>query len=137
MNGNDFVKLMLESPLYVLMGNTMLITLSGRKTGRKISLPVNYYQDLDALWVLTSRSRTWWRNLRHRAKVHVRLHGKNMVGIAEAILDETVVASQIGEYVRHLPISGRTLGVRIQNGVANCEDTTRLAKERLVVKICL
>ena len=64
MNGNDFVKLMLESPLQVLMGNTMLITLSGRKTGRKISLPVNYYQDLDALWVLTSRSRTWWRSAR-------------------------------------------------------------------------
>jgi len=137
MNGNDFVKLLLESPLHVLMGNTMLITLTGRKTGRKITLPVSYYRDLDALWVVTSRSRMWWRNLRQGAQVHLRLDGKDVEGFAEAVLDEKAVAAQIEQYVRHLPMSARSLGVRFHDGVLSAEDTARLAKDRLFVKICI
>ncbi len=137
MNGNDFVKLVLQSPLHVFMGNTMLITVTGRKTGREITLPVNYYRDLDALWVLTSRSRTWWRNLQHGAQVSLHLNGRDLDGFAETVLDEKAVAARIGEYVCHLPMSAKPLGVRIQNGVANCEDMTHLARERLFVKICL
>ena len=66
MNGNDFVKIMLKSPLHGLMGNTMIITVTGRKTGRKIAVPVNYYRDNDALWIITKRSRNWWRNVKRR-----------------------------------------------------------------------
>jgi hypothetical protein len=34
-------------------------------------------------------------------------------------------------------MSAKPLGVRLQNGLANNEDTARLAKERLFVKIQL
>jgi len=136
-NGNDFVKLILESPLHDLMGNTMLITVTGRKTGRKITVPVNYYRDMDELWVMTSRSRKWWQNLRQGANVHLLLHGKNMDGFAQVILDDMLVTAQIADYVKHIPMSAKVLGVRIQDGVANCEDTARVAKQRLFLKICL
>ena len=137
MNGNDFVKFMLKSPLQVFMGNTMLITVTGWKTGRKIAVPVNYYREADALWVITTRSRNWWRNVKDGAEVDLHLHGKEQKGFAEAILDESVVAAHVGDYIRHLPISAGALGVRIENGVPNAEDFARLAKERLFIKIQL
>ena len=137
MNANDFVVLALRSPLHVIMGETMLITVTGRRTGRKITLPVNYVQEGDDLWVVTSRDRTWWRNLRGGAPVEVRLHGRDFQGAGEAILDEPGVAAQLAQYVTHLPSSARYFGLRMENGVPNCEDLARLSKERLFVHICL
>ena len=137
MNGNDFVKIMLKSPLRGLMGNTMLITVTGRKTGRKIAVPVNYYRDIDALWIITKRSRNWWRNTRGGAEVDLYLGGKKLKGFAEAVLDESVIAAHIVDYVRYLPMTANALGVHVENGMPNSDDVNRLAKERLFIKICL
>lgn len=63
MTGNDFVKFFLRTPLHVFMGDLMIITVTGRKTGKKYSTPVGFYREHGILWVLTSRNRTWWRNL--------------------------------------------------------------------------
>jgi len=137
MTGNDFVKFFLRTPLYVFMGNTMLITVIGRKTGKKYTTPVGFYRAGDALWIISSRDRTWWRNLQGGAKVEMRLRGKEVAGFAEAILDEEAVAAQVVEYVRHIPMSVRALGVRVENGELNPEDAARLARERLFVKVKL
>lgn len=137
MNGNDFVKIMLKSPLHGLMGKTLLIAFTGRKTGRKFAVPVNYYRELDALWVITKRSRNWWRNMKGGADVDLYLNGKKLKGFAEAILDESAIAAHIVDYVRYLPISAGALGVRLENGAPNSDDLARLAKERLFIKICL
>jgi len=137
MKGNDFVTFFLNSPLHILMGNTMLITVTGRKTGRKYTTPVGYYQNGDELWVVTSRDRTWWRNLCAGAQVDLHLHGRNFTAFAEPILDEKAVASQIGNYLQHVPMAARPLGIRIGNDGPNAEDAARFARERLFVKVCL
>jgi deazaflavin-dependent oxidoreductase (nitroreductase family) len=137
MNGNDFVKFFLCTPLYVFMGNTMLITVTGRKTGKKYTTPVGFFRNGDSLWVITSRDRTWWRNLKGGAEVELHIRGKDVQAFAEAILDEETVATQIMEYVRQIPMSARALGVRVENGEPHPEDAARLAKERLFVKIRL
>ena len=64
MTGNDFIKFFLRTPLRVLMGNTMLITVTGSKTGRKYSTLVGFYCESGYLWIMTSRDRTWWRNVK-------------------------------------------------------------------------
>jgi deazaflavin-dependent oxidoreductase (nitroreductase family) len=137
MKGNDFVGLMLRSPLHVLMGNTMLITVTGRKTGRPITTPVNYYRDGDSLWIISTRKRTWWRNMRTRHEVVLHLNGKDLPGEADLVLEEKAVARQIGEYVRRLPVSARPLGVRLSNGVVDAQDAARAAKDRLFVEVCI
>jgi deazaflavin-dependent oxidoreductase (nitroreductase family) len=137
MKANDFVVLALKSPLHVFMGPTMLITVTGRKTGRRITVPVNYVQEGDELWVLSLRTRTWWRNLLDGGQVDVRLHGHELRGLGEVILDETAVAARLGRYIRHLPASARYIGVRVENGTPNCDDLGRVSKQRLFVKICL
>jgi hypothetical protein len=42
----------LRSPLHrVLSKSTLLITLSGRKSGKLYTLPVNYVREGDILWI--------------------------------------------------------------------------------------
>ncbi len=135
MKGNDLVAFALRSPLHHLLGDTLLITVTGRKTGRKISLPVNYYRDGESLWILSNRDRTWWRNLLHGGEVMLRLHGHDLCGSGEVIEDEPRVAAGLAEYIRRLPATAHYLNVRVENGVPNCDDLSRLAKDRVFVRI--
>jgi deazaflavin-dependent oxidoreductase (nitroreductase family) len=138
MNGNDFVAWLLRSRLHgLLSGGMLLITFTGRKTGRQYTTPVGYYREGDVLWVITSRDRTWWRNLRGGAEVTLRLRGRNVQAHAETLEDGSAVARQIGDYIHHLPQSRRALGVRLENGEPHPEDAARLAQERLFVKLSL
>ena len=137
MTGNDFVKFFLRTPLYLFMGDTMLITVTGRKTGKKYTTPVGFYRDGNILWVLSSRDRTWWRNLQKGANVEMRIRGKDVTGFAEAVLEKDVVASQLGEYLKHVPMAAKPMGVRMENGELHHEDVARLAEERLFVRITL
>jgi deazaflavin-dependent oxidoreductase (nitroreductase family) len=137
MTGNDFVKFFLCTPLYIFMGDTMLITVTGCKTGKKYTTPVGFYRDGDTLWIISNRDRTWWRNVVDGAEVEMRIRGKDFTGFAEAILDEEAVAAQVIEYVRHIPMSARALNIRVENGEPHPEDAARLAKERLFVRVDL
>jgi len=136
-NGNDFVKFMLRSPLQIVMGDTMLVTVKGRKTGKPITLPVNYYRDGNTLWVISNRERTWWRNVCPAAPVTLHLHGRDMKACAEMVSDEKAVAAQMADYVRHLPMSAKPLGIRMEGGIPNCDDSARAAKNRLFIKLQL
>ncbi len=138
MNGNSFISFLLRSPLHTMMsGSTMLITVTGRKSGRPITTPVNYYQEGNTLWVISNRERTWWRNLKGGGPVKLRLRGQEVDGFGEAVLVESEVAAQIGEYVRHLPISARSLGVHMQAGQPDPADLRRLAQARVMIRINL
>jgi deazaflavin-dependent oxidoreductase (nitroreductase family) len=119
------------------MGDTMLITVAGCKTGKKYTTPVGFYRDKDILWILSSRDRTWWRNLQGGADVEMRIRGKDVTGFAESLFDEKSVALQVMEYIRRIPVSAKSLGVRMKNGEPHPEDAARLAKERMFVRIKL
>jgi hypothetical protein len=135
MTGNDFVTFFLHTPLHVFMGDTMLITVTGRKTGRKYSTPVGFYRENGCLWVMTNRDRTWWRNVRKGAEISLLLKGKTVNAFAEAELDEKAVESHLLDYIRHIPMAAKSLGIRINNKIPNGEDIRRAATDRLFVKI--
>jgi deazaflavin-dependent oxidoreductase (nitroreductase family) len=138
MKGNSFMTFILRSPLHgVMSGSTMLITVIGRKSGRPITTPVNYYQEGDTLWVISNRERTWWRNLKGGATVKLQLRGREVNGLGEVLMEEAALAPQIGEYVRHLPMSARALGVHIVDNQPDPADLERLAKARVMVRIKL
>ncbi len=136
MNGNDFMSWVLRSPLHgMLSDGIMLLTVTGRKTSRQYTLPVGYYRDGEYLWVITSRDRTWWKNLRGGAKVGLLLKRKPVSAFAEPELDDESVEARMYEYLRHVPQAAKSLGIRIENGRANSEDIARTAKERLFIRI--
>jgi hypothetical protein len=46
MNGNDFMAWVLRSPFHgMLSGGMLLVTVTGRKTGKAYTLPVEYVQE--------------------------------------------------------------------------------------------
>jgi deazaflavin-dependent oxidoreductase (nitroreductase family) len=138
MNGNGFMSWVLRSPLHGMLSNgMMLITVTGRKTGKKYTTPVEYFRENGNLWVMTSRDRTWWRNLRGGAEVGLLLKRKPLTAFAEPDLDAKAVEARMLEYVQHMPHAAKPLGIRIENGSANAEDIVRTAKDRLFVKIKL
>src|SRR5215208_1040467 len=135
MNGNNFVAFLLRTPLHVIMGNTMLITVTGCKTGRKYSTPVGFYREGDTLWVISSRDRTWWRNVKNGAEVSLLLRGKSVHAFAEAELNEKDVKLRLIEYAQRQPLSARSLGIRMENKAPSVADVSRVAKERFFVRV--
>ena len=76
---NPIVAGILRSPLHAAMSNsTMLLTFSGRKSGRTYTTPVTYVREGDELLVVGSRGHSWWKNLRGDAVVSVRVRGREM-----------------------------------------------------------
>lgn len=138
MNGNDFMAWVLRSPFHGILSNgMMLITVTGRKTGKAYTTPVGYYLQDEYLWVLTSRERKWWRNLQGGAKVQLLLRRKPVTGMADIELDEKSVAVRMVEYLRHVPQAAKPMGIRMENKVPNAADIARVAKERLFIRIDL
>jgi hypothetical protein len=91
---NPFAKTILRSPLHGVMSRRlMLITFTGRRTGKQYTTPISYVQQGKTL--LLGVGGPWWRNLGGGAQVQVRLQGKTYTGHAEAWSDE---ASMIKAY---------------------------------------
>jgi len=73
---NRVVKGILSSPAHGLMSDRLLIlTVTGRRTGKKRTFPVAYQQDGDRLTLHIDwpEKKVWWRNLIGGAPVTVRL----------------------------------------------------------------
>ncbi|MBK6791375.1 MAG: nitroreductase family deazaflavin-dependent oxidoreductase [Anaerolineales bacterium] len=138
MNGNDFMAWILRSPFHSILSNgMMLITITGRKTGKAYTTPVGYYVEGEYLWVITSRERKWWRNLQGGATVDLLLKRKPVRGAADVELDEKAVEARMYEYLRHVPQAAKPMKVRVENGKPDPQDIANTAKDRLFVKIKL
>jgi len=135
---NPILAWILRSPLHSLLsGNTLLITYQGRKSGKTYTAPVNYVRDGDALWVVSFRHRTWWRNLRD-SEVTVRIQGKDLSGVAKAITDHQEVADSLMVYLRKVPHIVKYFGVGLDaSGQPKPEEVARAAETRVMVHIQL
>lgn len=136
MNGNDFMSWILRSPLHGMLSNgMMLITVTGRRTGKKYTTPVGYYRENGSLWVLTSRDRTWWKNLKGGAEVSLLLQRKPISAFAEPEMEINTVEARLVEYLRHVPQAAKPMGIRVENGIPNHADIQKISKDRLFVRI--
>ncbi len=95
-----FMSWMLRSPFHVFMGGMLLITVTGRKSGRPISTPVNYARDGDTLLITSKVDRTWWKNLRGGASATVLINGKTYQAAATVIEDRAAVERELLRFFR-------------------------------------
>ena len=135
---NPLMMWLLRSPLHTtLSGNTMIITYTGRKSGKVFSTPVNYVRDGDVLWTVSLRQRTWWRSL-HDSPVTLRVRGKDVTGVANAITDQQQVTDCLMVYLRKAPQIAQYIGVGLDaSGQPRIEDVAEAAKTRVMVRIQL
>lgn len=130
-----FMTWMLRSPLSVFLGGIMLITVTGRKSGRAISTPVNYARDGDTLLVTSAVDRTWWKNVRGGAKVTLRMNGKTYEADAIVIEDRARVERELLRFFR---LVKRTIaGIHLdKHGQPTKPDKfARVAQSRVMIEI--
>lgn len=126
--GNPFVETLLRSPFHRAIGShTMLISFAGRKSGKPYSVPVNYLHSGGVLTVLSSRDRTWWRNLRAGAPVRVRVAGRDLDGIA------TVATDGAGEMAEEVTTFYR----EVYHRTLTPAEAVELARTKVLVRIAL
>ena len=90
---NPFMHWLLRSPLHrVVSDRYMLLTFTGRKTGHIYTTPVTYKRLDDRVFVLTSQSHGWWKNMRGGAEVEVFIRHQTYRGLATASRDPERIA---------------------------------------------
>ena len=136
---NSIMSWLLRSPLHGMLDKgTMLVTVTGRRSGKEYSTPVNYLRDGSMLWVTSTRSRTWWRNLIGGAPLHVLLAGQDLKAHGEAIIDEQAVTESLVSYFQKAPQVAKYYKVSFDAaGQPSREDCARAAKDRVVIRIDL
>lgn len=135
--GNFFMQAIITSPFHALLGpNLALITVTGRKTGKAISTPVNIVRDGDAYIVISMRNRTWWRNLHGAAAAQLRASGKTYAVRGEIIEDVDEVGDGLRRYFQQNPQYAKYFDVHIaSDGQADQADVQRVAAERIIIRL--
>jgi hypothetical protein len=83
---NPLLGWLLRSPFHGLLSrHLLLLTYTGRRTGRRIATPVNYGRHADGLVVFSQSERRWWRNFVGGWPVEVWLHGRPVSGQAHVV----------------------------------------------------
>jgi deazaflavin-dependent oxidoreductase (nitroreductase family) len=108
---NQAMKLVLRSPLHGMVSQTvMLVTFTGRKSGKTYTTPVSYSQHDDCVTIFTHA--VWWKNLGSGAPVTLRIRGQEFQGLAEPIAkDKRAVAAGLAAHLREVPSDARWYGV--------------------------
>lgn len=136
-NGNAVMSWIINSPFWGVLGKRMaVITVRGRKTGNAISVPISVSQDGKFFWVISSRERTWWRNLRDGAFADLRNKGKTLKVKGEVFESIEDVKVKLTEYLTRDSFAVKFLQVRVSpDGKLNDEDLSHLVEERVVIKL--
>jgi len=134
---NPVVRTLLRSPFHALMSDSvMLITFTGRRTGRRFTTPVRYVRAADTIRCFSSSETLWWRNLRGGADVQLRIAGAERAFRATAIEGDPVrILAALREYLALFPQDAAYHGIaRNRDGALSEADLGRAAHEAIVVE---
>lgn len=134
---NPLMKTLLRSPLHGLVsGRLLLLTFTGRKTGKQYTTPVGYDQENHTLRLFTESP--WWKNLQGHVPVTVRLRGTVRTGQAYAITETDEVAEVLLDIAqkREPQYARMLLGIELDPAQPVTREDVRPAAARRVV-ICI
>jgi hypothetical protein len=108
---NKAMKFVLRSPAHGLISkNILVITFTGRTSGKTYSTPVSYSQVGDVVCIFTHAA--WWKNLVGGKPVSLRLRGRESRGLAQIMVeDKLAIAVRLGEHLRKVPTDAPYYGV--------------------------
>ena len=136
---NPFVSMILRSPLHrLLSSHVLLLTFTGRKTGKRFTIPVGYTREGDTFTLFSSKS--WYKNLRGGGHVAVHLQGRRRTGRVEVIEDRAAVLDAAERLVAEygLKEAGRRIGLALDTGPPPSPDELAAAMEgRVVIRLAL
>lgn len=137
---NNAMKTMLRTPgLRNLIGRKiLLLTFTGRKSGRQYTTPVTYFRQADGnIMLLTKVFRPWWRNFEVCPDVGVMIKGQKYKGTAHAEMLDEALLPRVMDYLRANAQDARYYGVRMVNGEPDADDMRVFLGKVVVVTITL
>lgn len=126
---NVVLRRVLPSPLGRRVGEFMLLSFTGRRTGQHYRFPVTAHRDAEGLFALTPAG--WKANFRGGADVEVTLAGRTTPMRGVLIEDEAVVARTYLDRITELGLrrAGREIGLRFPAGrLPTLEEVAELAR---------
>lgn len=132
------VKAVLRSPAHSCLSDTMMIlTVTGRRTGRSYEIPISYVADGATLTCITGIDNAWWKNLRGGADVAVLLQRQRFRAYAEASTGSANMPI-IESFLAVRPRDARFHHVRRSvRGQFDADDLTWAAQTRVVIRVQL
>ncbi len=113
----------------------MLVSVTGRRSGRIISTPVNYVRVENALWTVSLPERQWWRNLRGGAPVTLRLAGRDVTVRGIALETPEDVAAGLARIVQGRPALRKQLGLPdVAEGSPDANSLRAAGSTKIVVR---
>jgi deazaflavin-dependent oxidoreductase (nitroreductase family) len=135
---NQAMKFVLRSPVHgIISKSILLITFTGRKSGKSYTTPVSYTQSGDQVTIFTHAN--WWKNLNSRALVTLRIRGQELRGLAEPIFeDEQAIASELARHLRKVPSDARYYGVTFdERGNPRANDVEKAVQTVVMIRVRL
>lgn len=135
---NQTMKFILRSPLHGMVSKTvLLITFTGRKSGKTYTTPVSYSQEDGQVTIFTHA--TWWKNLRAGMPVTLRIQGREFQGLAEPVAeDKGAVAAGLAAHLRKVPSDAKYYGVTFDDqGDPRAEEVAQAVQSVVMIPIQL
>jgi deazaflavin-dependent oxidoreductase (nitroreductase family) len=141
---NPLVTAVLRSRFHKLLsGSAAVLTVTGRRSGRRYHVPVQYAADGQTVYVVPGgwEHKTWWRNLIPPAKVRLRLQGRDVTGVGQALSgdhDPQLVAAGMTIYLSKFATSARVRGIgRDARGRPDPGQLQRAVPHEVIVRLIL
>ena len=134
---NPMMRMILRSPFHALCSRSlMLITFTGRNSGRQYTTPVRYLRIGTTVRCFTSSQNQWWKNLRGGADVVLRIEGVDRPYHAIAIdEDPDTIRAALRDYLGLFPQDAAYHEIRLKkNGTPVAEDLEHAVHHAVVVE---
>jgi deazaflavin-dependent oxidoreductase (nitroreductase family) len=133
---NSAMKFFLRSPLHGLVSKTvLLITFTGRKSGKTFTTPVSYSQVDGQVTIFTHAD--WWKNLRGDAQVTLRIRGQEFQGRPEPVAEnKQAIAAGLAAHLRKVPSDARYYSVTFDDqGNPRLEEVEKAVQTVVMVRV--
>jgi deazaflavin-dependent oxidoreductase (nitroreductase family) len=135
---NSAMKFVLRSPVHAMVSKTvLLISFSGRKSGKTYTTPVSYSQSGDQVSIFTHAD--WWKNLGSSPSVTLRIRGRELQGLAEPVAgDKQTIAAGLSAHLRVVPSDAKYYGVTFdERGNPRAEEVEQAVQSVVMVRVRL
>lgn len=135
---NPIVIWLLHSPLHSFMDkSTLVITVTGRKSGKLYTVPVSYMRDGETLLVISQREHSWWKNLSGGTHVTLSMQGHTMNARGETFTATETVANKLLLVLQQFPSYQKLIHVKLDaNGQPeNPETFKRFVQAVIIVQL--
>jgi deazaflavin-dependent oxidoreductase (nitroreductase family) len=135
---NSAMKFVLRSPVHGMVSKTvLLISFTGRKSGKTYTTPVSYSQSGDQVNIFTHAN--WWKNLHSEGPVTLHMRGRELQGLPESVArDKQAVAAGLAAHLRKVPSDARYYGVTFDDhGNPNAEEVEKAAQTVVMIRVQL